>query len=858
MATNFLNYAKISYDEIVSQINDKLKADDRFANFRESSIAQMMVEIFSATVELMTHHIERRAEETFFDTAQLRSSVISLSRQLGYSIQRPIPAQASIQITVKGDISSNLGDNGSALQIPLQSIFSYTDLNFFNDSTITINITEDLINEMAQQGDSFSHTFTVDYISNKLNIVEGTITDFTIDGVSNVLVGQKFQQYKIEDTTFSNIYGADDFNNKVTRVWVGTNKDTEYAIDKRSLINWQLTSNVLTSGAQNTCLVRTSNTEGIDILFGDGGFAQIGAKTQADNITIQYLSTKGSKGNRAGIIGEKLTFNGTVLTPNGTDVTNNLTFNFLSNPVGGADMESINSIRMNAPAIYYTLDRLVTAKDYSNFLKTLSSPITIKNAIAWGEQEEINFQKPIDAINKMFNIVLFTCLGSMYQTDVSPFFPKEQGTGIEDVVLDANFNEDDITIRSYFNVYVRQDIVDQLKDYASSGVYNSILGVETAYLVNLSEIDALSADFGPTATLNFIYGSDTYDSSIVISSSVDIDLTNTGSDVYSDVASALTNIASRITAQLQTTIDTRGLIGTNGNINLPALPNVVCYYNNDGIHNTLNISGTLVDPCFIKEFTGDFAPVIGLTSNRSDKLITTFSEPIAQNIITVIDDLQKRSEVTVNDIYVSPIIQKFLLSGTVYVNQLYDLSVIKNQVNDAIYSFLDTGADFNTPIYISNIVQIIENIKGVNYSEVSFSSDFTKYTGTNGSCYGDMTNILNAWGVKGVTDILNENIDNVFKLTEREFYRQVKITYDFLINSGGDNSISFANSFDFIKTISALHKDYVYYIREQLINTTGDIGQSQLDVDGITPIHNYTLGSEIARVKSVLTFQYKV
>ena len=74
------------------QVSDKLNSDERFSNFRESSIAQTLVEIFAGTVDLVSFFLERRSEESFIDTARLRSSVILLARSLGYVTQRPVPA----------------------------------------------------------------------------------------------------------------------------------------------------------------------------------------------------------------------------------------------------------------------------------------------------------------------------------------------------------------------------------------------------------------------------------------------------------------------------------------------------------------------------------------------------------------------------------------------------------------------------------------------------------------------------------------------------------------------------------------------------------------------------------------------
>ena len=129
MANNFLKYSNLTYDEIVQQIRDKLNSDPRFQNFRESAIAQLMVEIFAGTVDLVNFNIERSAEEGFMDTAKRKSSVILLARSLGYVVTRPIPANTSIKIKLKGDFR-DLISSSDKLQIPAQSIFTYNGLKY--------------------------------------------------------------------------------------------------------------------------------------------------------------------------------------------------------------------------------------------------------------------------------------------------------------------------------------------------------------------------------------------------------------------------------------------------------------------------------------------------------------------------------------------------------------------------------------------------------------------------------------------------------------------------------------------------------------------------------------------------------
>src|SRR5690606_11429536 len=183
-----------------------------------------------------------------------------------------------------------------------------------------------------------------------------------------------------------------------------------------SIENYDFNSSI--NNTKKICLIRTSTDEGIEILFGDNKYVAKGLTNSSQNVYVKYLSTLGAKANKNGVIGKTPVISESI-TLRGIDITNNISFQLLSNISLGSDIESNDSIRINAPSIYYTLDRLVSKTDYITFLKSLKTPIPIKNAIAWGEQEEIKLGQLYDnrirsAIKKLFNVVLFSSVGSMY------------------------------------------------------------------------------------------------------------------------------------------------------------------------------------------------------------------------------------------------------------------------------------------------------------------------------------------------------------------------------------------------------------------------------------------------------------
>lgn len=606
MAGN-LGYSKLTYSDILNQITTRINNDPQFQTFRETSFAKTMLELFSGMTDMVNYYIERRAEESYLETAKLKSSVIQLSKQLGYVVQRPIPAHASISMTLVGDDSAWSGVNvGDSIQLPIYSSFTYGGNQFVLKNVYTYTFTADDIANLVDP----TYTKTIQYglYNNERNyflykdedlvdesdlitmdIIQAERKYFFVEGVNNEQIGKKFQVYNIPDTTFSNLYGDQDLSLPLTKVAISdvaynvfdpdnnytqSTSGIEFTIDRRSLLQ---TGSTIQQGASavKVCLIRTNMDESVDLAFGDDVYAQMGAQLGGkDNISVQYISTLGGKGNLVGVVSEKITYNGTIRTAVASvDVTSQIEFNLTTDIVGGADMEETASIKLNAPAIYYSLDRCVTPGDYIAYLKSLTSPIIVKNAIAWGEQEEGGDQTPIE---KLFNVALFSCFGELYR-------------------------------------------------------YNSVK----------DEWSAKESDTGE------------------------------GGDMSDAV------------------LDTVDLFGASpGGSAIPDNHYFYVIVAPDSPGNSRNIE------------------------NASIALSTS-------KLGIVYDNLKTRSQMTVKNVYVSPIIQEFSLQGTVFVSKMADADALKIKIKNDIYSFLNEEADFNTPVYQSNLIDIIENNEGILYSNIS-------------------------------------------------------------------------------------------------------------------------------------------
>lgn len=826
MANNFLKYSNMDYATVLQQFQNKLNSDPKFANFRESAIAQMMSEIFAGSLEFMSYYLDRRSSESFMDTAQLPSSVYMLSRMLGYDITRPIPANAKIKIKLKGDFSSIVA-SGDKLQVPFHSTFSYGGYDYILKKTLKIDLSS-YVDKMNSDGSAYESSFIeFDVNGDDVEIVQGQLVEKVFEGRNNPQIGSTFQKYQIDDEEFANTFGSEDYSPETTKVWVGNTKSssTQYIIDRRSLINWEVIDALGNENNPKVCVIKTG-INGVDVDFGEARWTDYpsytvsgGSTTIFDNIYIQYLKTKGSQGNQNGLIEKKLTFGDKVYTTQGRDITSNVEFYFKSNPVGGSDIESMDSVKMNSPNIFYSLDRLVSKPDYEAYLKTLTSPIDIKYSWAYGESDEINRLGNTDAVRKFFNLVLFSCASSLYNISNSPYSPKT-GEDLNTAVLDYDYSINDLNYNNLYNVYTKQDVVQQLASYSTSGFVWTTTGETVATSAQKGQYYVSTYD--DSMVVRFTYTSDQsdYSSNTSADSTVTLDVSNLGSKTDN---AAMTNLASLLQEQLRLVKDTRATPTDNSNYNGTAFPNIGVSYNT--ANKRFTVQHILNSPCHIAQFSGTEASDIGL-SDLNFELVTT-DQQLSSKITDVIDKLNSRSQVTIRNVYISPVIIQLNLVGTVYVKNLYDLDDVQTTIEDDIYEFLDNNTNFATSTYLSNLTELIEVQPSVRNANIEFSavSDTTTYyeSGNNAIINGAFINADNRSDAYGFIDDKLADWITAGDFTVRSFFEDfVSSLYDRFVFEGDPFSL-FAQSNTFYNLCSDVYKDNVYRIAGAMIDSNGDI-----------------------------------
>lgn len=358
MATT-IKSSSLDFQNIKNNLKSHLESVEEFKDYDfEASGLSNLLDVLAYNTHMNALSANFALNESFLGTAQLRSSLVSLSEGLGYVPGSKKSAVAYIKLSYN---LSGLDDVPDKIQIPSGYSFSTT----VDETNYTFQ-TQQLI-EANDDGNGFFQFKTLDGDVN-IPIHEGTAKRKTF------IAGRDTESvlYIIPDDNL-------DLDSVVVRVYESptSNEYTTYQnIQDATLIDIETPAYIL----------RETPNGFYELSFGNG--ITLGTTPDAGTkITVDYLSTSGADANGARVF-EPL---------NRVEVTNPLvgtgeerfpTTSTFAQSAGGGDKESIESIRKNAPFQYATQNRMVTHADYSSVVLRKYGTL-IKDIKAWGGEDNI-------------------------------------------------------------------------------------------------------------------------------------------------------------------------------------------------------------------------------------------------------------------------------------------------------------------------------------------------------------------------------------------------------------------------------------------------------------------------------------
>jgi hypothetical protein len=311
-----------------------------------SDLGHIMVETFAYMGDIMSHYLDRIANELTIDTAIQRKTLLSFAQLYDYILSGPTPATVYVTFT---NVSSNTIDIpiGTQVMAPL-SFGPYTEVYFETVDAATAISPGASITLLCQEGKTVN-TDKPDLIDATYNIALPANIG-TSDGTTN-------QRFTISDSGIVN-------NTMVLYVGQGV-----------SFGNWSYTDNILEAGPQDKVFTTSPNEDGtVDVVFGDNVNGAVPANGQL--ISATYKLSVGSAGNIKSLSITELTFFPGNLDPQAT------TYFTVSNPAaasGGADADSTTNIKNKIKAAVLTRRRAVTLDDFA-YLSNLAEGVGKTNA----------------------------------------------------------------------------------------------------------------------------------------------------------------------------------------------------------------------------------------------------------------------------------------------------------------------------------------------------------------------------------------------------------------------------------------------------------------------------------------------
>ena len=336
-ANTYLQVTELDFDDIRTNLKSYLSTQSQFSDYNfEGSAMAVLLDVLAYNTHYNSYYLNMVANEMFLDTAQQRDSVVSRSKELGYTPVSSVGGTAAINLVFNG-----VANTVSQFTIPAASKFSTTidDITYTYVTTAATKVINNAntysTNVTIREGNLLTHLFAVD----SSNPVRYILPNKGIDS-SSITVNV---QESVSDSTTT----------EFTRL---SNIRQIYS-----------TSEIYT--------IEEAADEKYEIIFGDG---TLGKPVKNGNIVIvSYLVNNGEATNGAD------TFS--IDTMNiGVSYTS-ASVSTVTKASGGRPAESIESIKFNAPRNYQTQNRAVIDNDYQRII--LAENSDLQSVIAFGGEQ---------------------------------------------------------------------------------------------------------------------------------------------------------------------------------------------------------------------------------------------------------------------------------------------------------------------------------------------------------------------------------------------------------------------------------------------------------------------------------------
>jgi len=336
MASNKLEISALDFDQVKANLKTFLQSQSEFQDYNfEGSGFSILLDLLAYNTHYLAYNTNVVANEMFLDSADLRSSIVSLAKMLGYTPTSPRAPIANIDVLI---------NNGSGTSITMSkgTVFttsvSGTSYQFVTNSDHTIAPSSGV------------------YRFSNINLYEGTLTTYkyTVDS------SDPDQKFVIQTNR------ADTSTLKV--------KVQNSSIDTTTTTYTLATGITELSSTSKVYFIQEIEDGKFEVYFGDGIIGQ--SLSDGNIVILEYVVTNTTDANGA----STFSLSGSI------DGFSNVTITTNSSAQGGSVGQTKESIRYNAPLNYARQDRAVTTTDYETLVKELYP--NAQSVSAWGGEDD--------------------------------------------------------------------------------------------------------------------------------------------------------------------------------------------------------------------------------------------------------------------------------------------------------------------------------------------------------------------------------------------------------------------------------------------------------------------------------------
>lgn len=446
-----VNFSAFDYNTIKESMLDyiKLYFPENFNDYIESSEFIAILELFAYLGEILSYRIDINAHENFITTAQRKQNILRLAKLISYNPSRNIPARGLVKITSVSCTESVIDSDGVDL---INRTIIWNDPNnpkwkeqfiLVINKILAQNFGSVVPKDRVQVDDVLFELYKLNNIPETMLrgvapysvTVSGETLPMELVPVELDSNGPKERRPNVEET-FSILYGSDGLgdssdttgffmftkqgilqsqdaifdgitpnqtwsinvdNINEVDVWLNNiEPDTGKTLEEWERVDIAHAQNIIFNTNTNRKKFELESLEDdhIRTIFGDGEFSDVPSGT----FKMWFRTSVNSD-----VVIPRNTVNNadvafTYLDSDSNNQTCTMTYSLINTLQNSSASEDIEHIRRTAPAVYYSQDRMVNARDYNTFM--LQDPSIVKlravNRTFAGESKYITWNDPSD------------------------------------------------------------------------------------------------------------------------------------------------------------------------------------------------------------------------------------------------------------------------------------------------------------------------------------------------------------------------------------------------------------------------------------------------------------------------------